>query len=97
MSIDIREEQLVRLKDVPKLRQLPSGRGAARIHVATVYRWASRGLRGVQLETPKGWAAALRSLRGWLRHLGALRRAWICLYCSRTRPTPVPNKFARAA
>jgi len=50
MSINIRDEELVRLNDVPKLRNLPAGRSSGRIHISTVYRWASRGLRGVRLE-----------------------------------------------
>ena len=30
---------------------LPRRRGGQRVHVATVYRWAARGCRGVRLET----------------------------------------------
>lgn len=51
MSISITDEQLIRISDVPKLKNFPPGRSAERVHVATMYRWASRGLRGVTLET----------------------------------------------
>ena len=51
--------------------------------------------------TPKGWAAALRgvlhALRDRLRRLTPSRRLWTALDTTRTRQTPPPNKFARAA
>ena len=42
-------EELISLSDVPSL--LPCRRGGKKPHVATIYRWASRGIRGVFLET----------------------------------------------
>ena len=47
--IDAKTEELVTLRDATKL--LPKRRGGKRPHVATLYRWALRGLRGVVLET----------------------------------------------
>jgi hypothetical protein len=43
------EETLVALADVPRL--LPRRRGGKTPHVATAYRWSTRGLRGIVLET----------------------------------------------
>ena len=49
--IDPRNEELIRLTDVPKLKWLPGGRGKKKLHISTVFRWAQRGRRGVRLET----------------------------------------------
>lgn len=46
--IDITTEALLSLTEAA--RRLPGRRGK-RIHVATLHRWASRGVKGVQLET----------------------------------------------
>ncbi len=47
--IDVALEDVVSLTDAAKL--LPKRRGGKRPHVATLYRWASGGCRGVVLET----------------------------------------------
>ena len=47
--IDLTNEQVLSLTDAAKI--LPRRRAGKRPHVATLYRWASRGLRGVKLET----------------------------------------------
>lgn len=49
--INSKEQQLIRLSDVPKLKWLPRRRGGKRLNVATVFRWAQRGLKGVKLKT----------------------------------------------
>ena len=47
--INISSEHVLCLRDAAK--RLPKRRGGKRPHVATLYRWAKRGLRGVVLET----------------------------------------------
>lgn len=47
--IDINTESVLSLADAAK--RLPQRRGGKRPHVATLYRWASAGVRGVKLET----------------------------------------------
>jgi len=49
--IDPRNEQLIRLDDVPSVKWLPGGKGKKRLHVSTVFRWAQRGVGGIVLET----------------------------------------------
>ncbi|HEX3655113.1 MAG TPA: DUF1580 domain-containing protein [Pirellulales bacterium] len=49
MSIDIETEQVLTLTAATKL--LPNRRGGKKPHVSTLYRWALRGIKGVQLET----------------------------------------------
>jgi hypothetical protein len=44
----ILSESLLTLRDAA--RELP-GRGGKRVHIATVWRWAKRGVRGHRLET----------------------------------------------
>lgn len=46
--IDIGNEQLVSLRDVPKL--LPARGNGKRVHISAVYRWVQRGIRGTRLE-----------------------------------------------
>ena len=47
--IQIGDETVVSLTDAAK--QLPRRRAGKRPHVATLYRWASAGVRGIKLET----------------------------------------------
>lgn len=47
--IDFRDEELMPLNRAA--RQLPRRRGDRPVHVATLYRWAKSGCRGVRLET----------------------------------------------
>lgn len=47
--INIANEIVLSLTDAAK--RLPQRRAGKRPHVATLYRWASRGIRNVQLET----------------------------------------------
>ncbi len=47
--IDIHSETVISLADAP--RHLPKRRGGKRPHIATLYRWAQRGCRGMKLET----------------------------------------------
>jgi len=49
--IDIINENLIPLREVPKhLPPRPTGR---RIHISVVYRWITRGLGGIRLESVK--------------------------------------------
>jgi hypothetical protein len=47
--IDLTAEQVVSLSEATK--RLPRRRQGKRPHVATLYRWADRGVHGVKLET----------------------------------------------
>src|SRR4051812_43788931 len=49
--IDIRQETIFSLADAARLPFLPQRRRGKRPHVATLYRWAQRGIRGIRLET----------------------------------------------
>jgi len=51
MAIDIRNEELIRLSDVPSLKNLPRREDGRRLHISTIYRWTTAGVRGVRLET----------------------------------------------
>ena len=58
-------EKLIRLSRVPKLKFLPRRSRGNRYHVSTIYRWASRGFRGIKLRTVRvGGVKCTR--RGWL-------------------------------
>lgn len=49
--IDLNMESPVGLAEVPKLRCVPRRPNGKTIHLATVHRWATRGVGGVVLET----------------------------------------------
>jgi hypothetical protein len=44
-------EQLIPLSQVPKLSFIPKRKNGKRIHVSTIFRWAQRGIGGIQLQT----------------------------------------------
>lgn len=46
--IDLASESLITLSDAARLR--PASRGGRPTHASTIYRWATRGIRGVRLE-----------------------------------------------
>lgn len=48
MSIDLTHERVVTLREAASI--LPRQRGGRKVHVSTLYRWCSRGVRGVRLE-----------------------------------------------
>lgn len=47
--IDVANENLIGLSEVPKL--LPKRSNGKRIHISAIYRWAQKGIRGIRLET----------------------------------------------
>ena len=49
MTIDVFKENILTFSEAAKV--LPRGRAGKKIHTCTLYRWASRGLRGIRLET----------------------------------------------
>ena len=49
--IDLTQEELVAIRDVPK--HLPPRPTGKRVHISAVYRWLLRGIRGVRLESLK--------------------------------------------
>jgi Protein of unknown function (DUF1580) len=51
MPIDLKTEEAVTLAEAAK--HLPALRKGRRIHLSTLYRWTSRGVSGVRLESLK--------------------------------------------
>ena len=49
--IDLSSEELIPLREVPRV--LPPRPTGKRVHISACYRWTSRGLQGVRLETLK--------------------------------------------
>lgn len=48
MAIDVHNDKLVELRAVPKLLEKQIGK---RLNISTLYRWQSRGVAGIKLET----------------------------------------------
>ena len=63
--IDIENERLISIADAVK--KLPRRHTGKPIHLATAYRWAQRGVRGVKLETIRAGNALLTSVEALQR------------------------------
>lgn len=68
--IDLRVEELLPLREVP--RRLPIRPSGKKLHVSAVYRWASRGVRGVRLETTRVGGTTYTSAEALQRFSDAL-------------------------
>src|SRR5687767_12273922 len=75
MSIDIQHEELIRLADVPKLKNLSRVRGSKPIHLSCIYRWALAGKKGIRLETLKAGGMLCTSVEALQRFFDALTEA----------------------
>jgi hypothetical protein len=70
MPINLQSEQLVSYHDVVS-RVIP-GREGKRVHVGTLHRWRTHGLRGIRLESIKVGGRWHTSLEGLERFFNAL-------------------------
>jgi len=68
--IDISTETVLTLTEAAK--RLPQRRRGSRPHVATMYRWAQRGVKGVRLETIQVGGTCCTSLEALQRFFDAL-------------------------
>lgn len=71
--IEIHAERVLTLNDAAA--KLPRRRKGSRPHVATLYRWAQRGLRGVRLETIQIGGTTCTSREALQRFFDALTRS----------------------
>lgn len=71
--LDIRNENIVSLNEAA--RALPRRRGGKKPHVATLYRWAQYGCRGVVLETCQIGGTKCTSLEALQRFVDRLSNA----------------------
>ena len=80
MGIDFNTEPLIRLADVPKLKNLPNRRSSKRVAISTVWRWSLRGVHGIRLETLKVGGTLCTSVAALQRFFDAVTE--------RDNPTP---------
>jgi hypothetical protein len=73
--IEIAKERVFPLSAVPRLKNLPRRRQKRRLHVATCYRWAQVGVRGVRLETIRVGGTLCTSIAALQRFFDALSDA----------------------
>jgi len=72
--IDIDHENLIPIREVP--RRLPPRPNGKRVHISAVYRWMSRGIHGVVLESAKIGGSVYTSseaIQRWAEQLSAIR------------------------
>lgn len=70
--IDLRTESLIRLEDVRQ--HIPSGRRGKQLSKSVPFRWASKGVKGIVLETVKVGGArytTLDALHRFIQHINA--------------------------
>jgi hypothetical protein len=72
--IDIQKEELLTLAMASRQSLLPKRRNGKRPHVATLYRWAQRGVRGVRLETIRVGGTLCTTVSAIQRFCDALSR-----------------------
>lgn len=80
--IDLSNEQLIHIRNVPKL--LPKRPNGKRVHISAVYRWIQRGICGVRLEVVKIGGSTYTSVE-------ALQR-----FCKPSHEEHVPTSTPRA-
>lgn len=90
MSIDITSEQVVTLAEATQ--HVPRRRGGKYPHFATLWRWATRGCRGVVLETIMVGGTRCTSVEALQRFFDALTAA-----AGSAQPQPDPTPRARSA
>jgi uncharacterized protein DUF1580 len=71
--IDLASETLISFSDA--CRRLPSRRAGRPAHPATLYRWASEGVRGVRLETIRVGGSLCTSVEALQRFCEQLTRS----------------------
>ena len=71
--IDISAETLIPLSEAPK--HLPPRPNGKRVHISACYRWISRGVRGVHLESIKIGGSTYTSKEALQRFADRLSRA----------------------
>jgi alkylation response protein AidB-like acyl-CoA dehydrogenase len=87
MPIDIQHEHLLTFAEAAKL--LPRRRARKKPHVATIYRWASRGLRGIALEAIQVGGTSCTSRE-------ALQRFFERLHTAMRTPGPTEHRPNRS-
>jgi hypothetical protein len=71
--IDLRSENVLSLTEATE--HLPHRRGGRAVHVATLYRWAQRGVRGIRLEVLQCGGTKVTSLEALQRFFERLSAA----------------------
>ena len=89
MPIDLQSEEILPLTEVAKA--LPRLRGGRKVHLSTIYRWISRGVNGVRLESLKLGRATVTSREALQRFAERQTRA------DRPEDHRVPARSAAAA
>jgi hypothetical protein len=87
VAIDVLSEETISLSAAARL--LPRLRADRPVSAATIWRWASHGLRGVKLETARVGGTTVTSP-------DALRRFFAALGDKPESPTPAPTRDVRA-
>ena len=73
MPINVFKEQLITFAELAK--SLPCRRGDRPVHLATIHRWRSRGLKGIRLEGVRvggAWHTSREAFRRFTERLTAL-------------------------
>lgn len=87
--VDLANEQPVPLAHIA--RRVPNSKGGRGVNVATIWRWCSRGVKGVRLETVQVGGIRMTSDEALTRFFERLTAA-----ANGTAPQPTPARRKRA-
>jgi hypothetical protein len=93
MPIDLDRETVLTLTNATK--HLPPLRRGRKIHVSTLYRWASKGISGVRLETLRLGGTTVTSTEALQRFADRLQRLRDGGAQPPTRPSPDEEAIER--
>ena len=95
MAIDFSQEEILTFSEAAK--RLPRRRAGKKTHVATLYRWASRGLKGIALETIHVGGTSCTSREALQRFFERLHTAMRTPRLDEHRPSRSREKAIRKA
>jgi hypothetical protein len=76
VAIDLKNEHIYFLRDVPKLKVIPRRPNGKRLNLGVVYRWFRTGVAGVKLEVVYcgGWATSVEAIERFFVAVTAAKR-----------------------
>ena len=93
--IDISNEQLVPLREVPEL--LPPRPTGKKVHISAVYRWSRRGIRGVRLDVITIGGTTYTSKEALQRFGDGYKQGTVMPHISQTTPRSRRRQIDQAA
>ena len=95
IMIDIARERLIAIHEVPAW--LPRRQNGRKVHISAVYRWVSRGIRGIKLDAVRIGGTTYSSTEALQRFADAVTQATSSVASPSVTPRYREREIARAA